>query len=331
MAEKAIKLKQNKQKTPFTLGKFRKFMMGTKDDMGFLKKLFTYIILVCVGFIFLYPIFRMISTSFMDLSDLLDSSIQWLPTKMRWSNYKSAISAMNYKKSLIDSIIVAGIPTVCQVVVSALVGYGLARFDFFGKKAVFGLIIFSFVLPPQILVMPTYVMYMDLGWIGTLTSYIVPSILGQGLKSQIFILICWSFFKQVPQSLIEAASIDGAGYLKSFFKVALPSAAGGLLVVFLFSFVWYWNESYLTQLYIYGSNAAQSTFNTIVCNLDKFENSYASYAATSGSSGGTAAPSINDSIRMAATMLSILPLLLMYFVLQRQFVESIDRTGITGE
>ncbi len=321
-----------KKSTSFSSGKFRKFMMGTKDDMGFLKKLFTYIILVCVGFIFLYPIFKMISTSMMDLSDLLDSSIQWIPSKLRWDNYKNAISAMSYKEAIIDSIIVAGAPTLCQVAVSALVGYGLARFDFVGKKLVFGLIIFSFVLPQQILIIPTYVLYSEYGMIGSLSSFVLPAILGQGLKSQIFILICWSFFKQVPQSLIEAASIDGAGYIKSFFKVALPSAAGGLLVVFLFSFVWYWNEAYLTNLYIYGSQQAQSTWNTIVCNLDKFESSYNSYtAAQGGSSSGSTAPSINDSIRMAATMLSIIPLLLMYFVLQRQFVESIDRTGITGE
>ena len=268
----------------------------------------------------------MISKSFMSLDDLLDSSISWIPSSINVSNYVQAAKSMDFWKSLLQSIIIAGIPTLCNVVSCSLIGYGLARFEFPFKKVVLAIIIFTFVLPSQITMIPTYVMYSNMGILGTLWSFILPSLLGMGINAPIFILIFYQFFKQVPKVLIEAAQIDGAGYFKSFLRISLPSATPALITVTLFSFVWYWNESYLTEMYVHGV-LTSSVWTTLVIQLDQFASNYSSYATTATST----ATSLNESISMAGTMLSILPLLLMYFVLQRYFVESIDRTGITGE
>lgn len=308
--------------------RLRKFVFGSKEKEGVGKQTVIYILLISIGFVYLYPLLYMISRSFMTVSDLLDSSIQWLPTSLYTDNYKNAARAMDFWKTFRDSVLVAGIPTLINVVVCAVVGYGFARYNFPGKKLLMGLLIFSFIIPPQITMMPTYVFYTDLGILNSLKAFIIPAIFGQGLKSQIFILIFWQFFRQVPQALIEAAKIDGAGHFKSFVRIAIPSAAPAILVVFLFSIVWYWNESYLTQLYVVGATAdADSTLSTLVVSLKTFETSY----NTAASQSGGQMVSINENIKMAGTMLSILPLLIMYFVLQRQFVESVDRTGITGE
>lgn len=306
--------------------KVRKFLLGSKDREGFLKMFFIYALLICIGFIYLYPIIYMISNSFMSLDDLLDSSINWVPSSINISNYIQAAKSMDFWKSLGQSIIIAGVPTLCNVVSCALVGYGLARFEFPGKKIVLGIIIFSFVLPSQITMIPTYVLYSNMGILGTLWAFVLPSILGMGINGPIFILIFYQFFKQVPKVLIEAAQIDGAGYFKSFVRISLPSAIPAIITVTLFSFVWYWNESYLTEMYVHGVMTS-SGWTTLVIQLDNFASNYSSYATTAAN----AATSLNESISMAGTMLSILPLLLMYFVLQRYFVESIDRTGITGE
>lgn len=319
MTAQAITKKINKDKV-------RKFLMGSKDKEGFLKQFVIYALLICIGFIYLYPILHVLSSSFMSLDDLLDSSINWIPSSFNISNYLQAAKSMDFWGSLLDSILIAGIPTLCNVLSCMLVGYGLARFEFPGKKLIFGIIILSFVLPSQVTMIPTYVLYSDLKILGTLWAFIIPSILAVGINGPIFILIFYQFFKQVPKVLIEAAQIDGAGYLKSFFRISLPSAAPAIITVSLFSFVWYWNESYLTELYVHGV-MKQSGWTTLVIQLDKFAANYSDYANTAA--GG--ATSLNESISMAGTMLSILPLLLMYFVLQRYFVESIDRTGITGE
>ena len=258
--------------------------MGTKDREGFLKLFMVYALLICIGFIYLYPILHMVSTSFMTLDDLLDSSIKWLPSSLNLSNYKQAAASMKFWSSLGQSIIIAGVPTICNLISCSIIGYGLA-----------------------------------------IWAFILPSMVGQGINAPIFILIFWQFFRQIPKVLIEASKIDGAGYFESFYKVALPSAKPAFITVALFSFVWYWNESYLTNLYVRG--IAGQGMTSLVLQLQNFASNYSTYSSTAVSG----ATSLNESINMAGTMLTVLPLMLLYFVLQKQFVESIDRAGITGE
>ena len=308
----------------FSKEKVRKFFMGSKEKQGFLKVFCIYALLICIGFIYLNPILQMLSKSFMNLDDLLDSSINWIPSKFILSNYAQAAKSMDFWASLGKSIILAGVPTLCNLISCAIIGYGLARFPF--KKVVLAVIVFTFILPSQVTMIPTYALYSQIGILGTILPFVVPPLLGMGINAPIFILIFWQFFRQVPKVLIEAAQIDGAGYFKSFFRISLPSATPAFITVGLFSFVWYWNESYLTEMYVSGV-MTKSGWTSLVIQLDNFASNYNSYATTAASG----ATSINEAINMSGTMLSILPLLLMYFVLQRYFVESIDKTGITGE
>jgi len=314
-------------KSKFNKDKVKKVLKGSREKDGLIKQIIVYALLICIGFVYLYPILYMISNSLMNLEDLLDTSINWIPSKLYLDNYKKAALNMNYIGTFFQSIVVAGIPTILNVVVCSFVGYGFARFEFRGKKILMALLIFSYIIPPQITMMPTYVLYADLKLVGTLWSFVLPALFGQGLNAPIFILIFYQFFKQVPKVLIEAAQIDGAGFFRSFFRISIPSAVPAIITVFLFSLVWYWNESYLTQLYVNGV-FSNGNWTTLIVELKKFDMTYNPQMAmvVDGASSNN-----NESIRMAATMLSILPVLAMYFVLQRYFVESIDRTGITGE
>lgn len=331
--------KEKKQKQPkqaaktaarpgkFDINRFRKWLLGSKDQQGAGKVAVIYILLICIGFVYLYPVLYMISKSLMARADLLDSSISWIPSTLYVKNYIDAFTSMKFVDTFWKSIVVAGAPTLLNMVVCAIVGYGFARYEFPLKKMLMGILIVSFIIPPQITMMPTYLLYNDLGILDSLVAYLLPAALGQGLKSPLYILIYYQFFKQIPKVLIEAAKIDGCGHFKSFVKIAIPSAAPGILVVFLFSLVWYWNESYLTQLYVCGV-FGDGFWNTLVVALKGFNDSY----STAGASvTGETMGSLNEGIKMAATMLSILPVLLLYFVLQKQFVESVDKTGITGE
>ncbi len=306
--------------------KIKKFLLGTREKNGFIKLIMIYSLLICIGFIYLYPILYMISASFMSLDDLLDSSIRWIPSSLNTDNYRQAGQSMNYWNSLLQSIMIAGIPTLCTLVSCALTGYGLARYKFRGRGIMIGLIILTFVLPRQITMIPTYRMYDMMGLEGTIWAFIIPALLAQGLNAPIFIMIFWQFFRTVPQALVEASKIDGAGHFKSFFSIALPSAGPAFITVALFSFVWYWNENYLTQLFVQGP-VIKNDLTTLIIQVGKFADNYSAYAQTA-KSGAT---NLNEAIRMAGTLISVLPLMILYFILQRQFVESIDRTGITGE
>ena len=312
-------------KKKFTKEKLHKFVFGTRERQGLGQQIAVYGLLIIIGFIFIYPILYMISTSFMDRNDLFDSSVKWLPSSLYIQNYIAAAKSMDFWKTLGKGVIIAGVPTLFNVLTGMIVGYGFARYDFKLKKLFMGILLFSYILPDQVTMIPTYVLYNDMGILGTIWTFVLPALLGNGINSAIFILIFYSFFKQVPKVLMEAAYIDGAGHFKAFFKIAIPSAVPAIITVFLFSFVWYWNESYLTEMYVQGLTT-KSEWTNLVIQLKNFDSNYSTRATT-----GDMATSLNESVRMAATSLSILPLFLMYLVLQRQFIESIDRTGITGE
>jgi multiple sugar transport system permease protein len=306
--------------------------MGTKDDMGLLKKIAVYVILICVGFMFLSPVIKVFATSLMSLADLLDSAVNWLPSSFNWDNYKNAATAMDYGKAVRDSLIISVVPTLINVVMCSIIGYGLARYNFKLKGLLFMFVILAFVLPQQLMLTPTYELYSQLKLTGSILPFIIPNIFGQGLNASIFILISWSFFKQIPNALMEAAQIDGAGHAKQFFKIAIPSSLGAMVVIFLFSFVWYWNEDYLTNLYFYNFTAGSADryqFTPVINQLSKFDSNFSSAASSSTSDLTTSYA--NTGMRMAATILAIAPLMLVYFIMQKQFVESVDRAGITGE
>lgn len=312
-------------KKKFTKEKIHRFIFGTKEKQGAGKQIVVYGLLICIGFVYLYPMLYMFSTSFMNRDDLLDTSVKWLPSTLYIQNYLDAAKSMNFWETFYKGIIIAGLPTICNVMICMFIGYGFARYDFKGKKIMMGILIFSYILPSQVTMIPTYVLYNNMGILGTLWTFLLPAIFGNGLNAPIFILIFYQFFRQVPKVLMEAASIDGAGHFKSFFKIAIPSAVPAIITVVLFSFVWYWNESYLTELYVQGLTT-KSNWTNLVIQLKNFESTFQTKASV-----GAMATNLNESVKMAATALSILPLLITYFVLQRHFVESIDRAGITGE
>lgn len=305
----------------------KRWIFGSKDTQGAGKLAVIYGLLICIGFVYLYPLLYMIAKSLMQRADLLDSSVNWIPSTLYVKNYVDAFTSMDFVRTLWQSVVVAGLPTLLNMVMCAVIGYGFARYEFPLKKVMLGILIFSFIIPPQITMMPNYLLYNDLKILDSIKAFLLPAFLGQGIKAQLYILIFFQFFRQIPQALIEAAKIDGCGHFKTFFKIAVPSATPAILVVFLFSLVWYWNESYLTQLYVCGV-LGDSYWNTLMVALKGFNDSY---SQAGGSVTGEAMGSLNEGIKMAATMLSILPVLLLYFVLQKQFVESVDRTGITGE
>ena len=322
--EKAVVLANRKER-------FKSMMLGNAEKRGFVGSFVVYLLLIVISFIFLYPVLYMFSRSLMSRTDLLDSSAKWIPSSLTLHNYESAILTMDYWNSLLKNLYLAIVPTAAQVLVCSMVGYGFARYNFPLKKMWMGVLILAFLLPSQTTALPNYLVFQNLRMIdGTIRPFLITAILGQGFKSTLCILIFYNFHRQVPQSLIEAAEIDGAGHLKAYFRIAIPLAGAAIVVVTLFSFVWYWNETYLVRNYLGYGTTRNTALTTLMLELNAFEDSYAN-AYTTWASSVTSSDRINDAIRMAGTMLAIVPLMILYFVLQKQFVESVDRAGITGE
>lgn len=326
--------KNTLKKKEINLHKLKYKLWGRPNHRGILYMTIIYTILIAMGFVYLYPLLDMFVTSFMALPDLLDASVKWIPTSLTLQNYIDAFDVMKVKTTLGNTILSALLPALAQTLVCGLTGYGLARYDFPFKKLIIALILITFIMPPYVLMIPKFIMFSDYKMIGTLKTLIYPALLGQGTKSAIFILIFMQFFKQTPKSLDEAARVDGASEFKIFYGIAVPLAVPAFIISFIFSFVWYWNDTYFTSLYM-GITSATDTkvVRTMLLELQNFEASYKQHVqAVSGWGASVMGESVaNEAIKMAATVITVAPLLLMYFCLQKYFVEGIDKTGITGE
>lgn len=302
----------------------KRMMLGNNEKKGVLPLAVMYALLIFIGFVFLYPILYMIINSFMSPEDLINPAVSWLPTKVYFENYVKAFKTLDFTGSFLNSLYITLVATVLQTAVCALTGYGLARFELPAKGFILVLILFTFVMPIETLLIPRYVMFNTYKLLDSPISFWLTALTGQGLKSAVFILVFFQIFKNYPVSIDEAAELDGAGKYKIFGLIALPIAKSGIVLSFLFSFVWYWNETRQAGLY----------FGTVIKTLPmKLGNFAASYAELYGGAANSAdaAMSINEAITLAGTMLSCLPILIMFIILQNQFVESIAKTGITGE
>lgn len=300
----------------------RVFFLGTADKRGFLSNLCTYGILTGLGFVFVYPLIYMLSVSFMDVKDLVDSTVTWIPTRFSLDSFIRAGRTLDFTNAILDSIKMTVLPAILQTVSLALAGYGLGRYPVPLKKLWIALAVVIFLIPAQVTVIPRYLLFNSQGMIGTIWPMFLISFLGQGVKSSVFLLVYYLFFSSYPKSLDEAAQIDGAGRLRIFCQIAVPMAIPAAVVCFLFSFIWIWNDTTNISLLTYG--AATTLPMRLQMFVDQFNKLYSSASVSTGGA-------LNESIRLAGTLLTILPLIVIYLVLQKQFVESIERSGITGE
>ena len=308
--------KENRNKETFKM-----VLLGNQERKGVLPAVLIYVLLVLFGFVFVYPIIYMIAYSFMSTADLVDPNVLYVPSKLEWANYFEAWKVLNYPKVFLQTTLVSILPAICQTIVCALTGWGLARFKFKGSKILFGLIIFTFIVPSCLVMLPTVSLYAKFKITGTVFAYILPALLGQGFKSAVFILIFYQTFKGIPKTVIEAAEIDGANTIKVFLKIGIPSATSAMLLTLLLSVVWYYNETVLASVFF------GSALTTLPLGIQNFKASFD--AIYQGSSEG--GKSINEAIYMAGTILNILPLVVLYAFTQRFFIQGMDKAGITGE
>jgi multiple sugar transport system permease protein len=270
----------------------------------------------------------MISMSFMSSSDVIDPSVEWLPKHPSVSNLVVAGSVLKLQKTLLNSIWFSGLLAVGQTLVSALTGFALSRYKFKFKNFWFVMILLAFIIPVPLLMIPRLMIFIStqtiLGFnlIGTPIPQILMALLGQGVNSTILVLIFYNFFNLIPYSLDEAAMIDGANSLQVFFQIAMKLSASTVLVVFLFSFVWNWNETYITGTLV------RNSIELLPARLNMFDSVFQSMASQGR---GQAEFRINEAYKMSATLISIMPMLILYAFVQKQFIQGIENTGITGE
>ena len=297
-----------------------------------------YTILIAIGYIILYPLLYMISSSIRTRESFYDPSIVWITSDVTFENFGFAWKVLKYGQSVLNTIIFEMVSAGIQIISCSLVAYGLARFEFKEKRVLTFFMFLLILVPSQMMMLPIFMNYSKLDFLGllglvdTLTgidirpnvlnsiwTFYLPALLGVGIRSGIIIYIYIQFFKGLPKELEEAAWIDGAGPLKTYIRIALPSSGVVITTITVFSLIWHWNDYQLASMYLYA---------------EKWPLAVKLSEITSAEAMGTLRLSGDDPLRIAIMMagcfMFIIPILIVYLFLQKKFVKSIDRVGITG-
>ncbi|MDD6236821.1 MAG: carbohydrate ABC transporter permease [Clostridiales bacterium] len=297
-------------------------------------KLFRALLMICLAFVILYPILYMVSMAFRTVEDVYSPQVVWIPNQLTLHNIVFTAEVLDYWKLLGRTIFISGTSTLAQIFVCSMVGYGLGRFQNNGFSVVIGVLLLTIIVPQQIIALPTYFNFQSVDFFGIIqlitgepskltllgTPFLtaILALFGQGIRSGLIILIFRQAYHSMPKELEDAAMVDGSGFLGTYFKIMVPNAVNVILVCFLFTLVWYWNDYYITSIYI-------GNFPTLAVRIAGIRPAF--QVAT-----GNAAfdPYYMVVVEQAACLMMILPVLVLYIFTQKYFTESIEKTGLVG-
>lgn len=283
----------------------------------------TYFLLICLSFLFLYPFLFLLITSVKSPADLQDITVNWVPTTLYFKNYAVAYEYLYYFKFLKNSLVVTTLSVLGNLISSSMIAYGFSRYHFRGRNLLFMLVILTVIIPVQTIIIPMSIQYSNLGWANTLLPLIVPNFFGFGLRGGLYIFIFRQFYIGLPLELEEAAQIDGCGAARTYIRIILPNAKPAIVVNLILSMVWHWNDYYEPIFYITSSDKRllPQLLTSIVHNINN--------------SAGAAEIANQEvvftlGVLMAGAVLVLMPIVLVFFLLQKQFMEGIERTGLVG-
>ncbi len=257
--------------------------------------------------IFLAPALWMLSTSLKTLPETLAFPPVWIPRTLRWDNYPHALTALPFLTYARNSVVVSVSILIGEVLTNSFVAYGFARLRGFGRKWLFLLVLSTMMVPFPVLIIPQYVLFKNLGWIDTLLPLIVPPWFG----SAFLIFLMRQFYMTIPRELDNAAEIDGCGYFGIYWRIILPLSKPALASVAIFSFTYNWNDYLAPLVYLNSSDNY-----TLPLGLASFL--------------GRPGTTIPWHELMAASVVTVLPCILLFFFAQRYFIQGIVVTGVKG-
>nr|SIP63301.1 putative sugar uptake ABC transporter permease protein [uncultured bacterium] len=285
-------------------------------------------------FMIIQPMLTRFGTSLMKEKDLYDSTIILLPRHVTLDNYRIVAELTDFPNSMINTLWVSILVSICQVIACTIVGYGFGRFEFPLKKFWFACVIAIIIIPPQIISSSLYTTFARFDLFGLITlikgetinlrssiwPYIMMSLTCMGLKNGLYIFMLRQYFKNVPDSLEEAAYVDGCGTFHTFVRIMLPDAVPTIASCFLFSFVWQWTDLFYSRNFLSGFSLYSVQLSTIGSRM-------ARYFATDPNNPPTVDNGRSLQLISIGVLICCIPLIILYCFTQRTFVESLAMTG----
>ena len=298
------------------------------------------VLLFGMCFLIIQPLLDKLSVSFMAEQDLYDSTVVSIPRNFTTGNYRTAGQLLDYWKSLFETVIIVTVSSVLQIAACTLAAYGFARYKFPLKGFWFFCVMLIIVIPPHTIMASLYLNFhfFDIfglfrlitgGPVNLLNSvfgFWLLSATGMGLKSGLYIFMLRQYFRGMPKELEEAAWVDGCGKFRTFIQIMIPDASPMLTSCFLFSFVWQWTDSFYSTLFLNNYRMLSSGLGSIAERVSQW---WAAINSVSGAGVASTAPVGYVQAMIATGMLMCLaPLIILYLIAQRAFVESLSQTGI---
>lgn len=306
----------------------------------FIKKIgwtfFRAVLLFGIGFIILQPLLFMLTMSFKTYFDIVNPAVVWIPRNWTLTNYGNAIELMDFFNAFRNSIELGLVTAILQTISCALIGYGFARYKFWGRDLLFTVVILTLLVPPSTTIISQIIQMRFFNPFGLFTlvgiepvnmlnrrmALYLPAMFGMGLRSGIFIYMFRQYFRGQPKELEDAARVDGCGHVSIFLRIMSPNAGSIYLTVLLFAVVWNFNDYYNSIMFVERIRTLPAALATMRATLVQ--------ASQVAHLGITTDPYTQAASLMAGAFLSIAPVLGLYILLQRYFVESIERSGIVG-
>lgn len=265
-----------------------------------------FVVLTIGALLALMPVLWMLSTSLKASGDVLLLPIKWIPNPPHWSNYRDALTAQPFGVFYRNTIIYTALAVIGETLSSAMVAYALARLRGPGHRVFFLIILSTMMLPWQVTLIPQFLLFRVLNWIDTLLPLIVPTFFG----SAFFIFLLNQFYLTIPDEMDDAARIDGANDFQIFSRIILPMSAPALATVAIMSFMHHWNNFLGPLIYLSSKDKL-----VVAVGLQRFT---AAYGAT------------RWDLLMAASLVALLPCILLFFFAQRYFIQGIVVSGLKG-
>ena len=272
---------------------------------------FLYVLCIFLAAVFSVPTYWALTSSFKTVAQLQQIPPIWVPREWHWENFRRVWELVPFGRFYLNTIYVTVFAGFGQVLTAAIVGYGFARFRFRGREALFLMILGTIMFPTELTIIPTFIMFKNIGWIDTFWPLIVPYWFGGGA---FFIFLFRQFFRTIPEELLEAARLDGAGYWRVFWQILIPLTKPAFASAAIISFLTHWNDFFNPLIFLSSSS--------------KFTLSLGIAAFNTGGVGLTPEP--RDHLLMAATVMMTLPVVLIFFFAQRYFIQGIATSGLKG-
>jgi multiple sugar transport system permease protein len=278
---------------------------GRKPGANTAQTIILHVILALGAFVMVFPFIWMILTSFKDISQAFLIPPKWIPDPWVWENYPNSLAALPFGRAYFNSFYITLLVTGFTLITASMAAYAFAKIEFPGREILFLMFLATMMVPGQVTIIPLFLIMKQLGWVDSHLALIVPG----ALFNAFAVFLLRQFIRGIPKEMEEAATIDGCNRWRIYWQIILPLLVPAMAALGIFLFLGSWNEFFRPLIFLNSPDLF-----TVPLMLNQFRGQY----------------TVDWTLLMAGSAIAVIPVLVVYIILQRRIIEGITLTGLTG-